>query len=82
MSTEVQEKAEGGFCEVKRIPIVAGNWESRGDLESLFFASNNLNMMHFDPGTMQVLVAPSDLHLMEVSQTVNKNINVIAKNMS
>ena len=55
---------EGSWGDVKRQPVVGGNWKSNGDRDFVnSFPDNVLNTSTFDAEKMTVCVAPTDIHL-------------------
>lgn len=58
---------EGSWGDVKREPVVGGNWKSNGDLDFVnSFPKNTLNKVEFDASKMHVAIAPTDIHLAAV----------------
>jgi len=67
----------------QRAPVVGGNWKSNGDLGFIStFPKTGINTAQFDNEKMSVCVAPTDIHLTELEQTVTRKINVMAQNVS
>lgn len=59
---------EGSWGDVKRQPVVGGNWKSNGDVNFVnSFPENVLNKCEFDASKMSVCVAPTDIHLTSVN---------------
>lgn len=74
---------EGSWADVKRQPVVGGNWKSNGDLDFVnSFPKNTLNKSEFDSSKMSVCVAPTDIHLAAVNAEVKDGINVMAQDVS
>lgn len=58
---------EGSWGDVKRDPVVGGNWKSNGDMDfAKKFPEKVLNKSKFDAKKMTVCVAPTDIHLKAV----------------
>lgn len=76
---KVQMKMNDSWAHAWRQPVVGGNWKSNGDLEFIStYPKNVLNKSKWDSEYMQVCVAPTDIHLTEVQNEVNKEFNVMA----
>lgn len=74
---------EDSWSEVTRMPIVCGNWKTNGDRDFITtFPREVLNKSYWDAKQMQVIVAPTDIHLSEVKKSVKEGINVMAQNVS
>lgn len=70
---------EGSWGDVKRQPVVGGNWKSNGDRDFVnSFPDEVLNKSTFDAEKMTVCVAPTDIHLSMATDKVKNNINVMA----
>lgn len=58
------EGAEGEWSNVDRNYVIGGNWKSNGDWEFInSFPKDVLNKAEFDKSKVEVVVAPTDLHL-------------------
>lgn len=78
-STILMAVPEGSWGDVKRAPVVGGNWKSNGDMDFVnSFPKDVLNKSEFDKSKMSVCVAPTDIHLSSVNSIVNDGINVMA----
>lgn len=74
---------EGSWGDVKRDPVVGGNWKSNGDMDFVnSFPENVLNKSKFDAKKMSVCVAPTDIHLTSVNDKVKDDVNVMAQDVS
>ena len=70
---------EGTWGDVKRDPVVGGNWKSNGDIDFVnSFPEKVLNESQFDAEKMTVCVAPTDIHLTSVKGKAKDEINVMA----
>jgi triosephosphate isomerase len=82
------EQAVGGWGELgyhdhPRKYMVGGNWKSNGDWEfANTFPQAVLNKAEFDPNLVDVLVAPTYIHLDAVKNNASKNISVSAQDVS
>lgn len=69
--------------DVKRDPVVGGNWKSNGDRDFVnTFPDDVLNKSTFDSSKMTVCVAPTDIHLSMATEKINNNIHVMAQDVS
>lgn len=74
---------EGSWGDVKRQPVVGGNWKSNGDMDFVnSFPEKVLNASEYDAEKMSVCVAPTDIHLSGVKAQVKDHINVMAQDVS
>ena len=81
--TDVDLQRELSLTINERKPFVGGNWKSNGlstDLE--FFIHSCLNNISFDPKKMEVVVAPTALHIAMVNNHLVNSIQVSAQNVS
>jgi len=63
--------------------LVGGNWKSNGSMAfAKSFSAEVLNALKFDPARVEVVVAPTALHVSTVQASVNSNINVAVQNLS
>ena len=63
----LSEEAEGNWGSVKRNYIIGGNWKSNGDWDFInSFPKDILNKSSFNSSKVEVMVAPTDLHLSAV----------------
>lgn len=57
--------------------LVGGNWKCNGNLEfAKKFPVDVLNKLKFDPSKVEVVVAPTALHIPVVQSVVGNNVNV------
>ena len=55
--------------------IVGGNWKCNGNMQfAKDFPTQVLNTMKFNPDKVEVVVAPTNLHLTTVQQALNSNV--------
>jgi triosephosphate isomerase (TIM) len=77
------EGAEGSWGSYDRNYVIGGNWKSNGDVD---FATKHitevLNKAQFNKDKVEVVIAPTDIHLTTVKSLVNKNIKVSAQDVS
>ena len=78
------EHAEGSWGDVKpRKFLIGGNWKSNGDMKFVHsFPNEVLNAARFDPKLMDVVVAPTEIHLTKALTNVKNNINVASQDVS
>eukprot|EP00355_Strombidium_rassoulzadegani_P000613 CAMPEP_0168612854 /NCGR_PEP_ID=MMETSP0449_2-20121227/3139_1 /TAXON_ID=1082188 /ORGANISM="Strombidium rassoulzadegani, Strain ras09" /LENGTH=201 /DNA_ID=CAMNT_0008653447 /DNA_START=29 /DNA_END=634 /DNA_ORIENTATION=- len=63
--------------------MVGGNWKCNGTLAfSKSFPAEVLNGLKFDPSKVDVVVAPTALHLSTVQSVVKNNVHVATQNLS
>jgi triosephosphate isomerase len=63
--------------------LVGGNWKSNGSVAfSKSFPAEVLNKLAFDPSKVEVMVAPTAIHLATVQQGITGNVHVGAQNLS
>ena len=63
--------------------LVGGNWKSNGSMAfANSFTKDVLNKLAFDPSKVEVVVAPTALHLSTVAGVVGNNVNVATQNLS
>ena len=63
--------------------LVGGNWKCNGNLEfAKKFPADVLNKLKFDPAKVDVVVAPTALHIPVVQSVVGNNVNVATQNVS
>lgn len=63
--------------------LVGGNWKSNGSLDfSKTFPKEVLNNLKFDANRVEVVVAPTALHVSTVQANTNSNVHVAMQNMS
>ena len=63
--------------------LVGGNWKSNGSVAfSKSFPGEVLNKLVFDPKKVEVMVAPTAIHLATVQQAITGNVHVGAQNLS
>lgn len=77
------EGAEGTWGSYDRKYLIGGNWKSNGDID---FATKHvtdvLNTCKFDNKNVEVVIAPTDIHLSTVKSLANKKIQVSAQDVS
>ena len=78
------EHAEGSWGDVKpRKFLIGGNWKSNGDMKFVHsFPNEVLNAARFDPKLMDVVVAPTEIHLTKALTNVKNNIHVASQDVS
>ena len=77
------EGAEGDWGSYDRQYVIGGNWKSNGDVDfAVKHITEVLNKAEFDQKNVQVVIAPTDIHLTTVKSAVSKNINVSAQDVS
>ena len=63
--------------------MVGGNWKCNGNLAfAKSFPKEVLNNLKFDPKKVDVVVAPTALHISTVQANVSNNVNVATQNLS
>lgn len=61
------EGAEGSWGDVDRNYVIGGNWKSNGDMEFVdSFPEEVLAKADFDKSKVEVVIAPTDLHITSV----------------
>lgn len=71
--------AEGDWGSYDRQYVIGGNWKSNGDVGfAVEHITEVLNKAEFDKKNVQVVIAPTDIHLTTVKSAVSKDINVSA----
>ena len=69
--------------EASRKFFVGGNWKSNGSVAfSNQFTNDVLNKLEFDPTKVDVVVAPTALHILAIKALVKENVHVAAQNIS
>ena len=78
------EHAEGSWGDVKpRKFLIGGNWKSNGDMKFVStFPNEVLNVAKFDPKLMDVVVAPTEIHLTEALRNVKNNVHIASQDVS
>lgn len=78
------EGAEGSWGDVDRNYVVGGNWKSNGDFDFVnSFPADVLAKAEFDPAKVEVVVAPTDLHLTTAqSKLADTKVKVSAQDVS
>lgn len=76
--------SEGSWADVDRNYVIGGNWKSNGDMEFIdSFPEEVLAKVKFDPSKIEVVVAPTDLHIHSVkSKLGSSNVKVSAQDVS
>lgn len=70
--------AEGSWGGVRKL-LIGGNWKSNGDMKFVTsFPNEVLNTAKFDTKLMEVVVAPTEIHLSEALKQVKNNVHVSA----
>lgn len=73
------EGAEGSWGSYDRKYVIGGNWKSNGDVDfATKHVTETLNTAEFDGDKVEVVVAPTDIHLTTVKSLADKKINVSA----
>jgi triosephosphate isomerase len=63
--------------------LVGGNWKCNGSLQfARTFPKEVLNSLKFDPSKVEVVVAPTALHVSTVQSVVSNNVHVATQNLS
>ena len=63
--------------------LVGGNWKCNGTLSfAKSFPAEVLNNLKFDPSKVEVVVAPTALHIPAVQSVLKNNVNVATQNVS
>jgi triosephosphate isomerase (TIM) len=64
--------------------LVGGNWKQNGTLKfASDFSQNVLNKIKFDQNKVEVVVAPTALHLLQAKNALSgSNVQVSAQNIS
>ena len=63
--------------------LVGGNWKCNGNIEfARNFPKEVLNNLKFDANRVEVVVAPTALHISTVQANLNSNIHVATQNLS
>ena len=69
--------------QASRKNFVGGNWKSNGSVAfSNQFTNDVLNKLVFDPTAVDVVVAPTALHLLTVKALVTNSVEVASQNIS
>ena len=68
--------AEGSWGSVHpRKLLIGGNWKSNGDMKFVnSFPGEVLNQAKFDNNLMQVVVAPTEIHLSDALKNISTNV--------
>jgi hypothetical protein len=65
------KEAEGSWGDVDRNYVIGGNWKSNGDMEFVdSFPEEVLAKAKFDPKKVEVVIAPTDLHITSVQKNL------------
>jgi len=72
--------AEGSWGIVfPRKLLIGGNWKSNGDKKFInSFPDEVLNRAEYDNNLMQVVVAPTEIHLSDALKNISNNVQVAA----
>ena len=63
--------------------LVGGNWKSNGSIAfSKSFPKEVLNNLKFDPSKVEVVVAPTSLHVSAVADGINNAVQVSTQDIS
>jgi len=63
--------------------LVGGNWKCNGNLAfAKSFPAEVLNNLKFDPSKVDVVVAPTALHIPTVQSVLGNNVHVATQNLS
>jgi len=82
MTDAKAQKASDPKAGTKRKPLVGGNWKSNGLLASITELVAKLNECTFESNDVDVVVAPTLLHLGTVRSSLRKDMAVAAQNCS
>jgi triosephosphate isomerase len=75
--------AEGEWGSYDRQYVIGGNWKSNGDIDfATKHITNTLNKVKFDKKKVEVVIAPTDIHLTTVKSMVNREIKVASQDVS
>lgn len=74
------EGTEGSWGDVDRNYVIGGNWKSNGDMEFVeSFPEEVLAKAEFDKSKVEVVIAPTDLHITSVQKHLkDSNVKVSA----
>merc|ERR1719230_2440999 len=73
----------GGASKTTKRYMVGGNWKCNGNLDfAKTFPKDVLNNLKFDPSKVEVVVAPTALHLSTVQSHLGNNVHVATQNLS
>ena len=80
----VPEEAEGKWGSYDRNYVIGGNWKSNGDVDfAKSFPGDVLKKAEFDSSKVEVVVAPTNLHLSSVkSELDGSNVHVMSQDVS
>jgi hypothetical protein len=72
--------AEGSWGSVHpRKLLIGGNWKSNGDVKFVnSFPGEVLNKAKYDTNLLQVVVAPTEIHLSDALKNISNNVQVAA----
>jgi triosephosphate isomerase (TIM) len=77
------EGAEGAWGSYNRKYVIGGNWKSNGDIDFAAKHVNDvLNKVEFDTNNVEVVIAPTDIHLTSVKDITKPEIQVSAQDVS
>jgi triosephosphate isomerase len=63
--------------------LVGGNWKQNGTVQfAKEFPEKVLNKIKFDSNKVEVVIAPTALHIPLVKQTLQNNVQISAQNIS
>lgn len=70
----VPEDAEGKWGSYDRNYVIGGNWKSNGDVDfAMSFTSDVLSKADFDKSKVEVVVAPTNLHISTVKKQLDES---------
>jgi triosephosphate isomerase len=77
------EGTESSWGSYDRKYVIGGNWKSNGDIDfATKHITDTLNKIKFDKKNVEVVIAPTDIHLTTVKSMVNREIKVSAQDVS
>jgi triosephosphate isomerase len=80
---DLPEGTEGSWGSYDRKYIIGRNWKSNGGVDFITkYINENLNNVKYDTEKIEVVIAPTNIHLTTVKGMVNKHINVAAQDVS
>lgn len=75
-------KYSKGITNLRRY-FVGGNWKCNGDTAFVSdFPTNVLNKLNHNKQMVEVVVAPTSLHISTVQKVINSDVNLAAQNIS
>mmetsp|Transcript_4700 Transcript_4700/g.8013 ORF Transcript_4700/g.8013 Transcript_4700/m.8013 type:complete len:132 (+) Transcript_4700:1165-1560(+) len=81
-SQSIRERAMS-MVKPRRKKVVVGNWKSNGDSQFIEqFSEEVLNQIKFNDKLMDVMVAPTMIHLHKTNNALYSNVQVCAQDIS